>query len=283
MESESVRLRVTTRLCAGEGCRARERQGRCRRLTEGPSHLCAPCRGHLVADLNRLPGLYQACAEILGGSRPPGGLRERTSGGALPGLPFNTAAADARAATVAVLGSWAGLIVQKRRVHPPSRTVDALAAFLIRHSDWLCTHSTAGDASREVARLTRRAQNAVDPAHRRVSVGRCPESGCGGILRTVVHPSAPAGSGQIRCDVDPAHLWSGHQWAQLGQRLRGTGSLSPAWLTAADISRLWNIPTGSVYRLASEGQWRRRSRRGRKLYHEDDVLQSLDKHHPRSA
>ncbi|TLS47439.1 hypothetical protein FE633_04905 [Streptomyces montanus] len=44
-----------------------------------------------------------------------------------------------------------------------------------------------------------------------------------------------------------------------------------AGLTAADVSRLWGTPIGSVYRLAKEQQWRRYRRQGRTYYSADDV------------
>ncbi len=43
------------------------------------------------------------------------------------------------------------------------------------------------------------------------------------------------------------------------------------WLTAADISRLWTTPVGTVYRLASEEGWRRHSRSGHTYYAEEDA------------
>jgi len=47
------------------------------------------------------------------------------------------------------------------------------------------------------------------------------------------------------------------------------------WFSAADVSRLWNIPSGSVYRHASRQQWRRRSEQGRTYYHDADVHKTL--------
>ncbi|NDZ68021.1 helix-turn-helix domain-containing protein [Streptomyces cyaneofuscatus] len=47
-------------------------------------------------------------------------------------------------------------------------------------------------------------------------------------------------------------------------------------MTTADISTLWKIAPGSVYRMASEQGWRRRGHQGRTYYHEGDVLRTLD-------
>ncbi|UWE10048.1 hypothetical protein [Actinacidiphila bryophytorum] len=49
------------------------------------------------------------------------------------------------------------------------------------------------------------------------------------------------------------------------------------WLTAADIASLWSAPTGTVYRLASQQHWRRRSRAGRTYYAESDVRASFSR------
>jgi hypothetical protein len=47
------------------------------------------------------------------------------------------------------------------------------------------------------------------------------------------------------------------------------------WLSPSAISRLWSIAPGSVYRLASERRWRRRTRSGRVYYCIDDVEEAL--------
>ncbi|MGW7022527.1 hypothetical protein [Streptomyces decoyicus] len=213
-------------------------------------------------------------------------MRERTTGGALPGMPFNTAAAEARASITTVLGSWAGLVVAVHRVTPPARTVDALAAFLVRHIGWLTAHSAAGSASVEVAQLVRAARRAVESArYRLVTVGSCPEPDCSGKLTALIRTESPDRPTAIRCRHNAAHEWAGHEWMRLRQRMRGVGSVGPStvWLTAADICRMWGIPTGSVYRLASEQDWRRRSRDGRTSYHEADVLRVLQHRGSRHA
>ncbi|WP_199930774.1 hypothetical protein [Streptomyces sp. CB02923] len=247
-----------------------------------------------MADLERLPSLYRACGQALDGSGTAGGLRERTSGGALPGIPLNTAASDIRSDILAVLASWAGTVVQARRVTPPRRTVGALSGFLVRHADWLGAHGAAGDAATEIRKLARRASRVADPAvHRLITVGPCPESGCTGSLQALIRPGVATAAVEIRCRVDPAHRWSGEHLMELKRRIRAAASgtapgaaagpdsapapasAPAAWLSAADISRLWGTPVGSVYRLASQRGWRRRSQGGRTRYHEADVTEAL--------
>lgn len=120
------------------------------------------------------------------------------------------------------------------------------------------------------------------PDHgRRLRVGACMETGCAGELFAWISGQEATAPPTIQCDAEPGHCWAGHQWTQL-RRAMGQAARTPAvdtecWLTAADISRLWNAPTGTVYRLASQQQWRRRSRAGRTYYAEADVRGSFSR------
>lgn len=295
---------VGTTACVGTGCVRREGAGLARHLPDAGSRLCSPCRGGLLRDLRQLPGLYEECARQLGGR--PVRTGERTSGGPLPGMPFDTRAAEVRSSVLGVLSSWATLVVEERGVTAPRRTVAALAEFLARHADWLSGHRAAAEACEEVARLVRRARRAIDPEpDHRVGIGSCVEPGCPGGLTALLRPERPRLPAEIRCDADPAHRWFGHEWLQLSRRLAPLRASSAAaagpesgpesgthgrtaprgsepaghedvrWVTAADVSRLWAIPLGSVYRHASVRKWRRRSRAGRTYYHGADVDRTL--------
>ncbi|MFD2118380.1 hypothetical protein ACFSNO_01070 [Streptomyces cirratus] len=265
-----------TALCHGEGCRG----GQARRRTSAGTRLCRQCRDHFAAGLAELAHLHEECGRMLGGGAP-GSLRERTTGGDLPGLPFNAAAADVRARIVSVLGSWSGLVAQQRGLAAPPRTATALTAFLLRHTDWLAAHPAAADASEEVARLVRAGRRAAfpDPA-RSIRLGACPEPDCAGALALAAHAGEPDAGRVIACDADPAHRWTSDRWSELSHSMdrvdsgRPTGAAAaPAerWLAGADIAQLWQVPMGTVYRLASEERWRRRNRAGRTYYNENDV------------
>jgi hypothetical protein len=292
-------------LCPGAGCRRRSEAGQAGRQVTARVGLCPACRNDLTAALRGLPGLHDECGRLLGGSPGAGGeLRDRTSGGPLPGLPFNTAAADARSAIVSVLGSWSGMVVEGRGVAAPPRTVPALAAFLACHLDWV-TERAAAELSAEIAELVRTARRVVCPDPlRRMAIGPCVEAGCPGRLTALVHSGDPRRS-EVRCDAEPLHRWADHEWLRLRRRMEtgegagadgtGTGAGSPdgrveharaepepRWLSAADIARLWHVAPGSVYRLASERRWRRRSRSGRTAYHEADVLGTFSERETRA-
>ncbi|MGH3720753.1 MAG: hypothetical protein ACRDRI_18290 [Pseudonocardiaceae bacterium] len=245
------------------------------------SRLCRACRDELATGLESLPGLYNECGRQLGGSDRPRG--DTTGSGSMPGMPFNAAAADVRTRILSILGSWSGMVAEKRRVTAPERAVGELVTFLGRHVDWIAAHAAAAEATDEVAQLARAARRVAypDPV-RRVAIGGCVEVGCSGELVAFVHPQEPLLPAEIRCDVDPRHSWLEHHWMQLGHRMDTvpSGATATRWFSAADISRLWGIPTGSVYRLASEQQWRRRNQARRTYYHEVDVLQAFGKRKP---
>ncbi|MET8168161.1 hypothetical protein ABZT34_28555 [Streptomyces sp. NPDC005329] len=251
--------------------------------------LCAGCREELAAGLRVLPWLYLECEHVLGGGPTPTRL-EKTTGGALPGMPFNGAAAEARSEIVKALSSWCGLVADERHVSGPPRAVEPLAAFLARHIDWLCAHPAAVEATAEVAGLVRTARRVVhtEPV-RTVRIGACVIPGCGGELGAVVPVRTPARPVGVQCTEDVGHTWAGHQWTQLSRTLEerasdhGTGSREERWLTAADISRLWSTPVGTVYRLASEQRWRRRNQAGRTHYNESDVHECFSRRAARSS
>lgn len=258
---------VSITRCEGKDCRGTGADGLL---------LCSGCRYLLMVRIEGLPRLYEECEGVLAGGRVNALGERRSAGGTAPGFPFNAAAAEARASILTVLGSWSGLVAQERRVPPPGRALGPMTDFLLRHLDWLAAHPAAGDATREMARLVGGARRVLNPDPvRRVRLGACVEPGCQGTLCASFRDRRSAGDAEVRCDADPAHSWAGEQWTAL-RRTMG-GPRPERWLRAADISRLWNAPVGTVYRLASEQQWRRRSESGRTYYAEADVRLWFDR------
>jgi hypothetical protein len=180
------------------------------------------------------------------------------------------------------------MVAEERRVTAPERSVAALVTFLRRHVDWIAAHAAAADATDELVQLVRAARRVAYPnLVRRVVVGGCVEAGCDGELVAFVYPQEPLLPAEIRCNVDSRHSWLEQHWMQLSNRMDPAPSTDTTattrWLSAADISRLWCIPAGSVYRIASEQQWRRRTQARRTYYHEADVLQTVGQRKPRSS
>ncbi|MEQ8148061.1 hypothetical protein [Streptomyces sp. OP7] len=259
--------------CEGSACR-HGATDRARDLAAAGGRLCPPCALRLTHDLRRLPRLHDECGGLLTGADRP---RDRTSGGPLPGMPFNTEAAEVRSAIVGTLRAWASLVKEERRVGAPPDTVAHTAGFLLLHIDWLVAHPAVADLSAEVARCARRARRVIDPAPgRRVPVGDCVVPNCDGTLTAAVRPG-PGDTVEVACDAESAHRWSGQEWLRRGDR---STRREPAvrWMTARDIARLWGLAPGSVYRRASEDRWRRQAHGGRTYYHGEDVSTSLGTH-----
>ncbi|CAG6391069.1 hypothetical protein NMG29_37095 [Streptomyces cocklensis] len=229
--------------------------------------LCAQCLRLLARRIEELPHMYEECGRALGGS-VPSGVREHTSGGPLPGMTINATAVEVRTEILGTLSAWSGLVAEQREVRAPRRAVDQLAGFLLRHLRWLAAHPAAGDAAQEVARLARAARRAVaaEPV-RRVQVGGCVEPDCPGRIVATLRDGGLDERMRIRCDADPDHSWTAAEWTLLRRALPDAAA-EERWLTAQDISRLWDTPVGTVYRLASEHRWPRRSRGGRTYYSE---------------
>src|SRR5579875_2024029 len=165
---------VTTRICRGDRCQRRPRS-----IRESTA-ICRTCLDGLAADLLLIPYLHDECERLLGraGARP---VAVRATGTAPPGLPFNAAAVEARAALLSILCSWSGLAADQLRVSPPRRAVGDLVQFLSRHLAWLGAHETAPEFSREIAEAVAAARGVIDSSGlRRVQVGACAEPGCRG-------------------------------------------------------------------------------------------------------
>jgi hypothetical protein len=256
-------------LCEGDGCRRSALQGGKYALAEPGQHLCRQCQDRLADEIRALPQFYEACESVLA-QKVLTGIRERTTGGPLPGLTLNMKAVEARDAIVVVLSSWSDLVVQERGLTAPGTGVGVLARLLVTHMSWLASHPAAGDLSTEIAQTARAARRACDPKPaKRITVGACVVRGCDGKLSATVHSGHAV---QVQCSSNSEHAWDTHEWTRLRREMEGAGvPAAERWLTAADIARLWKTPTGTIYRLASEQQWRRFTRGGRAFYAESDV------------
>lgn len=272
--AESMRAVPVAERCQAAACRAAG-NAHVRGAGDDGISLCGACRESTGELLRALPHLYEECGRMLSSS---GGPRERTSGGPLPGMPFNTAATEVRSGIVTTLASWSGLVAQERGMAAPARTVPVLARWLVEHLEWLAAHPAAGEFSAELHRWVRAARRVTSSgAVRRVPLGTCVESGCGGTL--VARTGGPsAGAAEIRCDADAGHRWAEYEWAQLRGRMTppGTGGTRRTqWVSPQDVARIWRVSLGSVYRLASENTWGRRRVGGRSHYDEADVRRTL--------
>ncbi len=260
----------TNSFCSGKSCRSRVADGLDPRSIAPGATICNACCDAMVRDLIALPDLHEECAEFLSSARSS---RERTSGGPLPGMPFNATVADVRYTIRSVLGAWCGLIVDERGLPHPGRCVQERAEFLRENIDWLARHSAAAEATNEISRLVRDARRMIDPnPPRRFAVGSCSVPRCSGTLIAVLGARDTLAAAEVMCDHDSGHRWSATTWL----KERSSGSRNGGrWLSSSEISYAWQVPTGSVYRLASENKWRRKTASGRKYYYSMDVERTL--------
>ncbi|WP_211763440.1 helix-turn-helix domain-containing protein [Kutzneria sp. CA-103260] len=187
-------------------------------------------------------------------------------------MPFNATAADARSTIEDVLASWAALIVEEQGIQGPRRDVSGLVSFLAANLPWLSEHPAAAEAAEEIAALRRAARQVIDPMRMRViPLGPCAKDGCIGMVRALVHPDRASHRTEIRCSEDEQHRWSSEMWLQLARANTSTAH----WYGASEIAQLWQVSTGTVYRLASQRKWRRIKIDGRALYHHADVHESM--------
>ncbi|WP_405787859.1 hypothetical protein OG753_08105 [Streptomyces sp. NBC_00029] len=222
--------------------------------------------------MSELPALYLSCELSLAGTRTP---RERvSSSNSRQEMPFNAEAAEVRSSVRSVLASWASLVAQERGLDAPQRDVVQMARFIHENIPWLSGHSAAGEAVEEFSTLTRRARRASEPrAVRVVPLGDCMHPSCTGKLRAVVKVVSGTRSkpSEIRCSVDDTHWWASDEWAALAACVQSHTTSRRAWYSVSDIAALWNMPNGSIYRLASQYRWRRRKVSGKVFYHASDV------------
>ncbi|MFI8852986.1 hypothetical protein ACIGW3_22755 [Streptomyces sp. NPDC053499] len=127
----------------------------------------------------------------------------------------------------------------------------------------------------EIEDVLRRASRAAEPGRVRVvPVGTCVRSGCDGKLRAVIKLDSASGArhSDIRCSADPEHAWLADEWARLASEAAHTPRQPRRlWYTVAEVEALAKIKSGSVYRLASQFNWRRRKVAGKVYYCARDV------------
>jgi len=263
---------LTTAWCESDHCRPhQDGKAASRSAALEGLRLCGGCVRQLAGRIEQLPRLYEECGQALTGG-VGGGLRERTSGGPLPGMPLNEAAIETRAAMMTTLGAWSGLVADERGLPAPGRALPQLACFLLRNLVWLAAHPAIAAMEREVAQLVRSAHRTVRPDPvRRIQVGPCTMSGCEGRLVATVRSQQAQRWAHVHCDAEPDHSWALDEWTRLRHTMHRISRATDRWLTAQDISRLWNTSIGTVYRLASEQGWNRHNRSGRTYYAEAEV------------
>ena len=171
--------------------------------------------GRLMSGLYGLADLHAECEQLLCRSRS--GMRERVSGGRANGIPLNEEAVTARTEITGFLVAWAALVADELGGAPERREPRSLAAFLVRHLDWLATHPAAAELSNELAELTARVNLIAGPAPaRRLDLGPCPQPGCTSTVHAALEAAGAPAARRVCCGA--GHPLPPRQWLLLARR-----------------------------------------------------------------
>lgn len=215
---------MTTRAAAGViRCEFERCAGGVRRLAVPGLRLCERCGDRLARQLAQLPAAHESAARMLNAAVKN---VERVAGGRTPGVPMNFSLVEARAALTAMLSCWAQLVVDERAVARPQRTVEGMAAFLRTHLRWLAAHPAAADFAEEVRETHAALVQFTEPrTTRRVNLGSCPVTGCGGTIAAALRSDRRGErASDVRCSADTEHQWPAGMWGSLHRMRTAVGS-----------------------------------------------------------
>ncbi|WP_059008595.1 hypothetical protein [Streptomyces specialis] len=210
---------MNTSLCLGNNCGSRPQATRPHPPAGSAPRLCATCHHSLSAALLELPQIYEDCEPALLPRRNP--ALQRVSGSRRStGILLDEEVITIRSGIIGFLASWSALVADERSVTRPVRRQPAeLAAFLVRHLNWLVDHPAGADFIEEIAHITTHAQRSAytQPALR-IELGQCIHPGCTASMR----PTASGREGkrirEVRCTA--GHTWAPHQWLHLSRQIQ---------------------------------------------------------------
>lgn len=265
------------------GCRTPD--GYARRAAPG-TLVCPPCSESLRDVLTRLARTYAAVTELdelIPGGRGGDGVR-RVPGPRSPAVDALLAHTDPRSkddSALAVVESWARWVRAERSIDvPPGQmkaTVPAGRITMTReldtlrfHWDWIMSHDEVpwfAEAMRSVLLALRQVRGELDRVTR---VGKCPtvvvpaeltgigfDLECGASLR--VRP----GDTEIKCR-NCGESWTKDRWPEIGS----------GWTDYATLADDLGVKVGTLWRWASEDQWRTQNPGRRRLVLRADALDS---------
>lgn len=236
-------------LCASPRCRLPGRhaegcdQPTCRgclpaRAADG-LRLCTVCARRIGENATRAAELYDDLALVLKAA----GRGERSSNKPGSGGPPRDAVVEQRATIRHVLVSWCRLVSEERGISLPGNDTGDLAAYLVRHAEWLAACDYADEVADELAGLASRAYGLAYPSgSRRIRVGPCPR--CGGVpgphgqaiqrlplgfigppnrsgclVAVVREQDQDKLPSEVACDLVGEHKWDAIQWRQLDREV----------------------------------------------------------------
>lgn len=145
--------------------------------------VCSWCSERASKALGDVPAL-EADLETTISRQTRFGADDGTHGkGADPPSPIAVHAAEVRHELRAILVSWCLLYAEENRADPPTDTLAAMSAYLLRRVEHFRHHDLAMSFIEEVTDAVDRCDRACDAPPRTIFVGPCPEDGCPGQVR----------------------------------------------------------------------------------------------------
>lgn len=158
-------------------------------------------------------------------------------------IPLHEAAAVTRTEIRQICASWVRMLCEEQRLHGPDfASGRGLISWLLAHHDDYCAHPAIDDYADEIGDLHRRAMSICYPfGRRRVPVAPCE---CGGHLQVTLRPDE--GFTDATCD-QCGNVFPPARWLRRIDR--------DTWLTAVELSALWDVPLKTVERWARDAVW----------------------------
>lgn len=212
--------------------------------------MCLGCHAKTLRALVQLAPLHRLLGDIraVATAAPRNGSRSTELG-----LPIHPAASDHRRAIRQHLAGWVVDTCQDRRLTHPAidavngsqHEMDALVGWLLPWHGWILARPWADDYATDLTELHSAAWGIAYPSGRvRREFAPCPQD-CGGTLTAWLAPGdlLPAALVCDTCaeEVPPA------RWL--------TGRDTASWLTAVELSEVWDVPLKTVERWARVADW----------------------------
>jgi hypothetical protein len=115
------------------------------------------------------------------------------------------------------LGGWVVTMHRQRKLHTVIDLADIIAVcrFLDVHRAWLAERRKAVEQIGAIAASITELVEQTQP--HRILIGRCPD--CAGKLIAILRNADALLPSELRCNINPTHVWTPSQWTGLGQRI----------------------------------------------------------------
>ena len=152
--------------------------------------------------------------------RAPGGDKVDTSMNSP--TPISVSVLSMRFDAAHQLAAWAHLVWDERKlnVHLDLMDTPAICDFLDTHAAWLAKHQAGRDAVAEIGAIADAITELIEQTKvARYRVGDCPD--CAGVLFVHMQIVGAPMPSDLRCSLNPEHVWDQTRWQWLGNRISG--------------------------------------------------------------